>query len=74
MIIINQLYLGIEEPLSNLRGQIATRLRLKEEGISYTILKESLDARRRDTPRFSYQVAVDAVSYTHLTLPTTERV
>lgn len=59
MIIINQLYLGIEEPLSNLRGQIATRLRLKEEGISYTILKESLDARRRDTPRFSYQVAVD---------------
>lgn len=59
MIIINQLYLQIDEPLANLREQIANRLRLKHADITYTILKESLDARRRETPRFSYQVAVD---------------
>lgn len=60
MIIINQLHLGIDEPQERLREKIAERLRLPKEGFSYTILKESLDARRRDTPRFSYQVAVDA--------------
>lgn len=60
MIIINQLHLDIDEPLSALRQKIAARLRLPEDGFSYTILKESLDARRRETPRFSYQVSVDA--------------
>lgn len=60
MIIINQLHLDIDTPASALRGKIADRLRLPEDGFSYTILKESLDARRRETPRFSYQVAVDA--------------
>lgn len=60
MIIINQLHLDIDEPVSALRGHIAERLRLPSDGFSYTILKESLDARRRETPRFSYQVAVEA--------------
>lgn len=60
MIIINQLHLGIDEPQERLRDKIAERLHLPKAGFSYTILKESLDARRRDTPRFSYQVAVDA--------------
>lgn len=60
MIIINQLHLGIDEPTALLREKIATRLHLPKDGFSYTILKESLDARRRDTPRFSYQVSVDA--------------
>ena len=59
MIIINQLHLGIDEPQERLRDKIAERLHLPKAGFSYTILKESLDARRRDTPRFSYQVAVD---------------
>lgn len=60
MIIINQLHLGIDEPQERLHDKIAERLHLPKAGFSYTILKESLDARRRDTPRFSYQVAVDA--------------
>ena len=60
MIIINQLHLDIDEPIASLRQKIAERLRLPEDGFSYTILKESLDARRRETPRFSYQVSVDA--------------
>ena len=60
MIIISQLMLSIDEPTALLREKIAQRLRLPMDGFSYTILRESLDARRRDTPRFSYQVAVDA--------------
>lgn len=60
MIIINQLHLDLDEPMASLRERIAERLRLPADGFSYTILKESLDARRRETPRFSYQVAVDA--------------
>ena len=60
MIIINQLHLDIDEPLSALRSKIADRLRLRDDVFSYKILKESLDARRRETPRFSYQVAVAA--------------
>ena len=60
MIIMSQLMLSIDEPTDSLREKIAQRLRLPIDGFSYTILKESLDARRRDTPRFSYQVAVDA--------------
>ncbi|MEE0434731.1 MAG: NAD(P)-binding protein [Peptococcaceae bacterium] len=60
MILINQLHLTIDEPLANLRGHIAERLHLAPDAFSYTILKESLDARRRETPRFSYQVAVEA--------------
>ena len=60
MIIMSQLMLSIDEPTDALREKIAQRLRLPIDGFSYTILKESLDARRRDTPRFSYQVAVDA--------------
>lgn len=60
MIIINQLHLDIDEPVTALRGKIAERLRLRDEAFSYKILKESLDARRREMPRFSYQVAVEA--------------
>lgn len=60
MIIINQLHLDLDEPVQSLRERIAERLRLPADGFSYTILKESLDARRREIPRFSYQVAVDA--------------
>lgn len=60
MIIINQLHLAIDEPLGALEEKIAEKLRLPLGGFTYTILKESLDARRRDTPRFSYQVEVDA--------------
>lgn len=60
MIIINQLHLDIDEPLQALEEKIAAKLRLPVGSFSYSILKESLDARRRDTPRFSYQVEVDA--------------
>ena len=60
MIIINQLPLTLDEPLDALRDKIAERLRLRGEEFSYTILKESLDARRRETPRFIYQVQVEA--------------
>ena len=64
MIIINQLHLDLDQPLAALRPLIAERLRLPEDGFSYKIAKESLDARRGkghgDTPRFSYQVQVEA--------------
>lgn len=60
MIIINQLHLDLDQPLAALRPLIAERLRLPEDGFSYTITKESLDARRGKTLRFSYQVQVDA--------------
>ncbi|MDO4281156.1 MAG: NAD(P)-binding protein [Peptococcaceae bacterium] len=60
MILIQQLYLSIDEPVAALREKIAERLRLAPDAFSYKIIKESLDARRRDTPRFSYQVQVDA--------------
>ena len=60
MIIINQLHLALDEPLDALRAQIADRLKLAEDAFSYKIVKESLDARRRETPRFIYQVEVEA--------------
>ncbi|MEE0207513.1 MAG: NAD(P)-binding protein, partial [Peptococcaceae bacterium] len=60
MIIINQLHLALDEPLEALRAQIADRLKLAEDAFSYKIVKESLDARRRETPRFIYQVEVEA--------------
>ena len=61
MIIINQLHLALDEPLEALRAQIADRLKLAEDAFSYKIVKESLDARRRETPRFIY-LSVLAVS------------
>ena len=48
MIIINQLHLALDEPLDALRAQIADRLKLAEDAFSYKIVKESLDARRRE--------------------------
>jgi uncharacterized FAD-dependent dehydrogenase len=60
MIIINQLSLDLDQDPSVLREKIAHRLRLDPNQFSYKILRESLDARRRETPRFVYQVQVQA--------------
>lgn len=61
MIIINQLVLSLDEEASTLRGKIAERLNADPQTLHYRILRESLDARRRETPRFIYQVAVESV-------------
>ena len=48
---INNISLNIEEPLENLKGKVAKKLRINESDIfEFKILKES----------------IDAVSYTHL--------
>lgn len=60
MIKINNLKLGLDEPIEALRQQIADCLKIHEDTFSWKIVRESLDARRREKPHFIYQVEVQA--------------
>ena len=44
---VNNISLSIEEPLENLKGKVAKKLRINESYIfKFNILKESVDARK----------------------------
>ena len=56
---INNISLNIEEPLESLKGKVAKKLRINEADIfKFKILKESIDARKRDSIKFNYAVEV----------------
>ncbi|AFS79447.1 FAD-dependent dehydrogenase domain-containing protein [Gottschalkia acidurici 9a] len=62
MIRISQIKLSIDENISKLKSKIEKKLRVKsEEIISYTIFKESIDA-RKGTINFVYTVDVDVIN------------
>lgn len=57
MIFVNNLKLGIDEPLDNLRDKIKNKLKIKYDGFEYEIYRRSIDARRNKL-QFVYSVIV----------------
>lgn len=56
---VNNIILDIEEDISNLKKKTAKKLRISEDLIKeFTILKESIDARKKDIVKFNYAVEV----------------
>jgi uncharacterized FAD-dependent dehydrogenase len=57
---INNLSLGIDDDISLLEGKAAKKLGLSEKNFkSFKILRESIDARKKDSIRFSYSVLLE---------------
>ena len=59
MITISNIKLSIDEDVDNIKDKITKKLRLKNKDIKYKILRESIDARKKDNLFFVYQVLVD---------------
>jgi hypothetical protein len=60
---INEVRLGIDQPISNLRKEISKRLGIKQDEIKQIeIIKESIDARRKSKLDFVYSVDVELFS------------
>ena len=59
MIILSNINLSINEDIDNIKDKITKKLKLKNKDIQYKILRESIDARKRDNLFFVYQVLVD---------------
>jgi len=58
---INNIILDIEEDILSLKKKTADKLRISEDSIKeFRILKESIDARKKDIIKFNYAVEVDA--------------
>lgn len=58
---INNISLGLEEDVQELKAKAARKLRLSEDKIlGMNILKESVDARKKDNIRFNYSIEVAA--------------
>lgn len=59
-IIVNNLSIGIDEEMDLLKQKAAKVIKLKEQDIySFKILKESIDARKKDNIRFNYSVEIE---------------
>ncbi|MCR4945142.1 MAG: NAD(P)/FAD-dependent oxidoreductase [Clostridium sp.] len=57
---INNINLSIDEPKELVKKKVAKELRIKEdEIINYTIIKESIDARKKDNIKFNYCIDVN---------------
>jgi len=58
---INNINLGLDEDVQELKAKAARKLRLSEEKIQrMNILKESVDARKKESIRFNYSIEVAA--------------
>lgn len=56
---INNISLSIEEPLESIKSKVSKKLKISEnEIVELKILKESIDARKKDNIRFNYAVKV----------------
>lgn len=56
---VNNITLDIEEDMSTLKKKVGDKLRVSEAAIkSFKILKESIDARKKDSIKFNYAVIV----------------
>ena len=60
MIRITQLKLSINHTPEELSQKIRKELRLKNEGFTYEIVKQSLDCRHKEDKKFVYTVDVSA--------------
>ncbi|AAK81017.1 hypothetical protein BJV85_000820 [Clostridium acetobutylicum] len=59
MIRINNIILDIDEDLENLKNKAAKKLKVSKESFeSFKILRESIDARKKDVIKFNYSVEV----------------
>ena len=59
MIQIDQLKLGVNEPVENLKKHIVHKLRIRPEDIlDYRILRRSVDARKKPELYFVYSLCV----------------
>ena len=58
MIFVNNLKLGLDEPIENLREKIKKKLKIKYDGFEYKIYRQSIDARKNKI-QFVYSVIVD---------------
>ena len=57
---INNIHLSIDEPKELVKKKAAKALRINEEEIiNYTIIKESIDARKKDNIKFNYCIDVN---------------
>ena len=57
---INNINLSIDDPKELVKKKAAKALRISEdEIINYTIIKESIDARKKDNIKFNYCVDVN---------------
>jgi len=57
---VSNLILNIDEPMDVLKNKAAKKLRIKENDIeNLKVIKESIDARKKDNIKFNYQVEVN---------------
>ncbi|SHK31158.1 hypothetical protein SAMN02745248_02271 [Hathewaya proteolytica DSM 3090] len=57
---VNNITLSIDEPMEKLKSKVAHTLKINENDIiNLSIIKESIDARKKDNIRFNYQVAIE---------------
>ena len=57
---INNINLELDEPLSDIKTKICKKLRISKDSInSFKILRESIDARKKDNIKFNYSVEVN---------------
>lgn len=57
---INNIALDIDEDIALLKKKTAKKLRIKEENIKkFNILRESIDARKKNTIKFNYSVEIE---------------
>lgn len=59
MILISNLKIGIDDDMEVLAHKIRKKLKLKDQQMSFKILRESVDARKKGRIDFVYQVMVD---------------
>ena len=59
MLVVSNIKLSLNEDMDNIKDKIVKKLKLKNKDINYKILKESLDARKKDNISFVYQLLVD---------------
>ena len=56
---INNIFLDLDEPEDNLKTKVAKKLRISLEEIKdYRIVKESIDARKKDSIKFNYSIEI----------------
>lgn len=56
---VNNIILDIEDDISNLKKRVAEKLKIPENALrKFKILKESIDARKKDIVKFNYAVEV----------------
>lgn len=57
---VNNINLSIDEPIEEIKKKVAKKIKINENDIkNIRILKESIDARKKDNIKFNYQVSIE---------------